>query len=84
MFPPSSPTAYPLQVSRSDRWSIAYRLEELDIPHRCLADGSLQVEVKSAIAALLVRSVVQEIASRSELIDWLERCWQVNAPVRRR
>ena len=78
--PPNSPilslATYSLQVSRIDRWQVSYRLQELNIASWCLEDGSLQVEVKHAIAALLVRSVVRQLASRSESVDWLERCWQ--------
>lgn len=76
--------AYSLQVSRLDRWQVSHRLQELNIPSWCPEDGSLQVEVKNAIAALLVRSVVRQMDSRPELIDWLERCWHQNAPVRPR
>jgi hypothetical protein len=66
-----------IQVSRIDRWCIHQRLQELTIPCWCLDDGSLQVTVNSALTAMLVRSVVQQfVASRRELVNWLERCWQ--------
>lgn len=69
--------AFKVDVSRSDRWRIYHRLQELTIPCWCLEDGSLRVEVKDSIAAILVRSVVQQIvASRPELLKWLESCWQ--------
>ncbi|WP_017716694.1 Asr1405/Asl0597 family protein [Kamptonema formosum] len=65
-----------VKVKRSDRWLIYYRLQELMIPCWCPADGSLRVEVNDCVAALLVRSTVQQfVASRQELVDWLERCW---------
>lgn len=64
-------------VPRSDRWRICYRLQELAIPCWCLPDGSLQVEVQNVHTALLLRSVVQQfMASRPELVNWLERCWE--------
>jgi hypothetical protein len=63
-------------VPRIDRWRIYRRLEELMIPCWCLADGSLRVEVQHGIGALLLRSVVQQfVASRQEMVNWLERCW---------
>lgn len=66
-----------VQVSRSDRWCIHQRLQELTIPCWCPNDGSLRVQVNTALAAMLVRSAVKQmIAPRAELIDWLERCWQ--------
>jgi hypothetical protein len=75
----SSP-GYVITLERSDRWSIYHRLQELMIPCVCEPDGSLHVDVNSAIGALLVRSVVmQSTASRSELIQWLEQCWQLHS-----
>jgi hypothetical protein len=70
--------AFKVDVSRIDRWRIYHRLQELTIPCWCLEDGSLSVEVKDSIAALLVRSVVHQfVASRQELLKWLENCWQI-------
>lgn len=67
-----------LQVSRVDRWSIHHRLQELMIPSWCSADGSLQVEVNTGTAALLVHCTVKQfVASRQELVDWLERSWRL-------
>lgn len=66
-----------VSVSRIDRWRIHSRLQELTIPCCCQPDGSLRVEVQSSTHALLVRSVVQQfVASRLEMVNWLERCWQ--------
>lgn len=70
--------AFKVDVSRIDRWQIYHRLQELTIPCWCLEDGSLSVEIKDSIAALLVRSVVHQfVASRQELLKWLENCWQI-------
>ncbi|ARV60638.1 hypothetical protein BZZ01_20290 [Nostocales cyanobacterium HT-58-2] len=67
-----------VQIPMSDRWQIYHRLKELMIKSRCLPDGSLRVQVNSCLTAILVRStVLQFMASRQELIDWLERCWQL-------
>jgi hypothetical protein len=73
---PSITAAQVVNISRTDRWRIYHRLQELRIPAWCPEDGSLWVEVDDAIAAFLVRSTVQQFAaSRSELLGWLERCW---------
>jgi hypothetical protein len=69
-----------VNVSRSDRWQIYKRLQELMIPCWCPADGSLRVEINNSVDAVLVRSTVQQyVASRQELRDWLERCWQTRS-----
>jgi hypothetical protein len=68
-----------VSVSRIDRWQIHHRLQELMIPCWCLEDGSLRVEVQHGINALLLRSVVQQfVASRQEMVNWLERCWNAD------
>ncbi|MBD1843944.1 hypothetical protein H6F89_11140 [Cyanobacteria bacterium FACHB-63] len=73
---PSTTAAQVTTISRTDRWQIYHRLQELRIPAWCPEDGSLWVEVDDAISAFLVRSTVQQFAaSRRELLDWLERCW---------
>lgn len=65
-----------VQVSFVDRWQVYYRLKELMIPCWCASDGSLRVEINNGLQAILLRSAVwQLMASRSELIDWLNRCW---------
>ncbi len=84
MLQPSSSEAlgdHVLQIPLSDRWRIYHRLQELMIPCSCLADGSLRVQVNSCLMAILLRStVLQCMASRQELIDWLEQCWQISKP----
>lgn len=66
-----------VNVSRILRWQIHHRLQELKIPCWCPADGSLRVEVNDCIAAVLLRSTVQQfVAPRHELVNWLERCWE--------
>lgn len=67
-----------VQVPLSDRWRIYHRLQELMIKSWCPPDGSLRVQVNGCLTAILVRStVLQFTATRPELIDWLERCWQI-------
>jgi len=68
-------------VPQSDRWRIYYRLQELKISCWCLPDGSLRVEVHDIVGILLLRSVVQQfVASRQEMVHWLERCWNTTLP----
>jgi hypothetical protein len=65
-----------LHIPLSDRWQIYHRLQELTINCSCPADGSLRVQVNNLLEAVLIRStVMQFLASRHELVDWLERCW---------
>ncbi|MGP1371799.1 MAG: Asr1405/Asl0597 family protein [Almyronema sp.] len=69
-----------VSVHRGDRWSIYRRLQELNIPCACPADGTLRVEVNHAAALVLVHSTVRQFtAPRQEGVDWLERCWQVQS-----
>jgi hypothetical protein len=69
-----------VKVARSDRWLVYRRLQELTIPCWCPSDGSLWVEVNHSIAAILVRSTIEQFtASRQELVEWLERCWDTEA-----
>lgn len=66
-----------VQVSRSDRWFVHQRLQELMISSWCLDDGSLQVEVNSSLDAMLVHSTIRQFtAPRNELVSWLENCWE--------
>jgi hypothetical protein len=65
-----------LQIPLSDRWRIYHRLQELMIKSSCHPDGSLRVQVNNSLEAILIRStVMQFLASRHELVGWLERCW---------
>ena len=73
------PDAFVSQVAkihRSDRWSVYRRLQELKISCWCPEDGTLWVEIDGWIEAILLRSTIQQfVSTRSELSDWLERCW---------
>ncbi|WP_341531155.1 Asr1405/Asl0597 family protein [Nostoc sp. UHCC 0302] len=78
MLPPCSSDAFDqvLQIPLCDRWRIYYRLQELMIPCSCPPDGSLRVQVNNLLEAILIRSILMQfLASRHELVDWLERCW---------
>ncbi|MEH2383371.1 MAG: Asr1405/Asl0597 family protein [Nostoc sp.] len=68
-----------LQIPLSDRWRICHRLQELKIKSYCPPDGSLRVQVNNLLEVILIRStVMQFLASRHELLEWLERCWHYN------
>lgn len=67
-----------VQIPLCDRWRVYHRLQELMIPCSCPPDGSLRVQVNSCLTAILVYSTVKQfMASRQELINWLEQCWQI-------
>ena len=67
-----------VSVSRIDRWLIHRRLQELMINSWCPTNGELLVKINSCIDAILIRSTVKQlVAPREELVDWLERCWQM-------
>ncbi|MBF2008810.1 Asr1405/Asl0597 family protein [Chlorogloeopsis fritschii PCC 9212] len=67
-----------LQIPLGDRWRIYHRLQELMIPCSCPPDGSLRVHINSGLTVILVHSTVKQfVASRQELVDWLEQCWQL-------
>ncbi|MDZ7961696.1 MAG: hypothetical protein RMY34_28090 [Aulosira sp. DedQUE10] len=69
-----------LQIPLSDRWLIHHRLQELMIESSCLANGSLRVQVNTLQEAMLIHStLMQFLASRQELVDWLEHCWHDSA-----
>ncbi len=64
------------KINRSERWSVHRRLKELNIPCWCPEDGALWIEIDSCINAILLRSTIQQfVSTRSESIEWLERCW---------
>lgn len=61
------------------RWQVWLRLQELSIAAWCCPDGHLYVEIPDGVAAVQLRSVVQQFkAPRPELVDWLEQCWRLS------
>ena len=77
--PANQPIIHTVGIKNTERWSIYHRLQELDIPCNCSTNQPLQVELNnpSAIAQLCC-VFKQSTASRSELIDWLDNCWEIN------
>ncbi|MDX2214566.1 MAG: hypothetical protein SFY66_14845 [Oculatellaceae cyanobacterium bins.114] len=72
----ASHSAQLIEIPISDRWQVYYRLRELGIPCTCLKDGSLWAEINTPLAAAQLWSITFQLkASRSQLVDWLNRCW---------
>ncbi len=68
-----------IEIARYDRWQIYQRLQELGIPCGYLADGKLWVEVQNLTTDLQLNSVLRQfMATRHELVFWLNRCWQIS------
>ncbi|MBR8828362.1 MAG: hypothetical protein DSM107014_10775 [Gomphosphaeria aponina SAG 52.96 = DSM 107014] len=68
-----------VKIKRAERWQVYYRLQELEIPCNCPSNQPLEVKADNATAAIQLWSVVKQITdSRFELVNWLERCWELN------
>ena len=79
---PNSFVSQVTKIQRSERWSVYRRLKELNIPCWCPQDGFLWIEIDSCLHAILIRSIIQQfVSTRSESIDWLERCWSTETDV---
>jgi hypothetical protein len=77
-FNSNSSTIKVVKIPHYLRWEVYLRLQELSIPCYSSKDGYLLVEINTAVAALQLCSVLQQItASRQELVNWLEKCWLV-------
>ena len=65
-----------VQIVKSDRWSVYYRLQDLGVSCTCELHQPLRIEITTPLAAIQVWLVVrQETLSRNQLINWLENCW---------
>jgi hypothetical protein len=63
-----------------DRWQIHRRLQELKIPCKCSTGQLLVVTVDTPTAAIQVWSVArQPLVGRSQLVNWLDRCFDLDA-----
>ncbi len=66
-----------VEVNWADRWQVYQRLQELDIPCRCATGQPLMAHIADALAAVQLWSVSRQFtASRQDLVQWLEHCWQ--------
>ncbi|NET59426.1 MAG: hypothetical protein F6K47_25770 [Symploca sp. SIO2E6] len=78
MNPSSSLTEQVIEISRSDRWSVYRRLQELAIPCSCKTEQPLRVQINNATAAIQLWSVVRQMKlSRRDSVYWLEKCWKI-------
>lgn len=67
-----------LELPVGTRWQIYYRLQELRIESSCSDDGSLRIKVNRFEDLVLLQSTLKQFtASRQELIDWLDKCWNL-------
>lgn len=74
---PNYSSDYMMTIWQCDRWQIHRRLKELDISCACLDDGRLQVRADTPVAIAQIWSVTtQVVASRWQMVEWLERCLQ--------
>ncbi|MGK7922535.1 MAG: Asr1405/Asl0597 family protein [Trichodesmium sp.] len=68
-----------LQISWVDRWQVYRRLQELEINCWCEVEKPLQVQLKDRNEANQLDSVLKQFtANRHELVQLLQRCWQVS------
>ncbi|MBE9116921.1 hypothetical protein IQ249_13520 [Lusitaniella coriacea LEGE 07157] len=75
---PEPETEQVVDIQGIERWSVYRRLQELHIPCHCATHQPLQVTLNNSTAAIQFWSVVQQFkASRGELVEWLNRCWQL-------
>lgn len=66
-----------LPVKWSYRWDVFRRLQALNIECQCSTNEPLLVDLHSPTTAIQIWSVLRQFsASRGELIDWLDDCWQ--------
>ena len=67
-----------IEIAASDRWQVYRRLQELAIPCRCGTNQPLSAQIDGVSAAIQLWSVIRQLtAPRSELVYWLESCWQI-------
>lgn len=67
-----------LPVQWSCRWDVFHRLQSLGIECECSTNEPLLAYLDTPTTAIQIRSVIRQFsASRHELIDWLDSCWQV-------
>ena len=66
------------KIENDRRWEVFHRLQDLEISCQCSAYKPLLVQIDSPQTAVQLWSVVKQVnSSRCELIDWLNRCWQI-------
>ena len=67
------------EISWVDRWQVYKRLQELDIHCWCEVEKPLRVQLKNTNEVTQLESVLKQFtANRYELVQLLQRCWQVS------
>lgn len=67
-----------ISVHWMHKWDVYHRLKALEIDCHCQTNQPLTIDLNTTQTAIQLWSVVKHSsASRQELIDWLNRCWQL-------
>jgi hypothetical protein len=67
-----------IEINRSERWQVYYRLQELGISCHYSSDRPLTVQLGNVKDAIQIWSVVRQLkAPRQQLQEWLKQCWQI-------
>lgn len=67
-----------IEIARTESWSAYRRFQDLSIQSHISTGTPLQVEISNPQTAVQVWSVIKQVTgSRSELIDWLDHCWEI-------
>lgn len=68
-----------VEIAWADRWQVYHRLQELEIESKCASNQPLRVEVDTVTAAIQLWSVVRQLTTpRRDLVEAIERCWQIH------
>ena len=63
-------------IDSATRWTVYYRLQELEVSCEIKYNKPLSVHINTITEMLQFRSVLRHTtASRPECLDWLEKCW---------
>ena len=74
-------STHTVAINVAHKWEMYHRLQALQIPCQCFMNKPLQVQLNSPIAAIHFWSIVQRLtASRTQLIERLNLCWQQEIP----
>lgn len=69
-----------VDVKWSCRWEVYRRLKALDINCKCSTNEPLLVYLYSPTTIIQIWSVLRQCgASRRNLIDWLDNCWETKS-----
>ncbi|MEL6931151.1 MAG: Asr1405/Asl0597 family protein [Cyanobacteria bacterium J06600_6] len=67
-----------IEIDRTESWFAYRRFQDLAIASSISTGQPLRVAVNDPHTAVQVWSVIKQVTgSRSELINWLEHCWEM-------